>query len=109
MTNPEFHSVLEKQFETCRLLLGTKEAEYDKDESDRLAFFKETAAFTGDNAKTALVYMMLKHVKSIADMAKTDSKDYCKWIEKISDNINYLMLLRAIVEEEKINGTNLDK
>ena len=50
--------------------------------------------------------MLAKHIVSVSDMC-TDGKKYKRdrWIEKITDSINYLLILRAVVEEEaKDNG-----
>lgn len=44
---------------------------------------------------------MAKHTVSIYDMARSDdSFSLEKWDEKITDHINYLILLRAVVVEE---------
>ena len=51
--------------------------------------------------KVALVGMLSKHLVSVVDMCLSD-RVYSKkqWAEKLTDSINYLMILRAIVEEE---------
>lgn len=69
---------------------------------DRLAHFKKAAAIMSTTPKAALLGMLSKHIVSVSDMC-TDSRDYPieKWDEKITDSINYLLILRAIVEEEK--------
>jgi hypothetical protein len=38
----------------------------------------------------------------------TDKQPYSldRWNEKITDSINYLLILRAVVEEEHANGQN---
>ena len=45
--------------------------------------------------------MLSKHLISVSDMC-TDERQYAKeqWDEKITDSINYFLILRAIVEEE---------
>ena len=45
--------------------------------------------------------MLAKHLVSLSDMC-TDGNDYTleRWAEKITDSINYLLILRAVVEEE---------
>lgn len=69
---------------------------------DRLAHFKKAAAIMSATPKAALLGMLSKHIVSVSDMC-TDSRDYPieKWDEKITDSINYLLILRAIVEEEQ--------
>lgn len=69
---------------------------------DRLAHFKKAAAIMNTTPKAALLGMLSKHIVSVSDMC-TDNRDYPieKWDEKITDSINYLLILRAIVEEEQ--------
>ena len=45
--------------------------------------------------------MLSKHLISVSDMCM-DERKYSKeqWDEKITDSINYFLILRAIVEEE---------
>ena len=51
--------------------------------------------------KAALMGMLSKHLISISDMC-TDERQYSReqWDEKITDSINYFLILRALVEEE---------
>lgn len=51
--------------------------------------------------KAALMGMFSKHLISISDMC-TDERQYSReqWDEKITDSINYFLILRALVEEE---------
>ena len=45
--------------------------------------------------------MMAKHTVSIYDMCNSGQKYPIElWNEKITDHINYLLLLRAIIEDE---------
>jgi len=47
--------------------------------------------------------MMAKHTVSIYDMCGSgEIYDIAKWDEKITDHINYLLLLRALVEDVMI-------
>ena len=106
MTQETFAKVVEEQINYCKDLLGLKGDEYDTSGNDRLHAFKSAAVLQHENQKQALAGMMAKHTVSIYDMiARTEdtfSKE--KWIEKISDSINYLLILRAIIEEETKNG-----
>ena len=44
--------------------------------------------------------MLSKHLVSVADMVGSrQSYPLTQWNEKITDSINYLLILRAIVEE----------
>lgn len=46
--------------------------------------------------------MMAKHIISIYDMCFSEQADYDQsiWNEKITDTLNYLFLLNALVREE---------
>lgn len=107
----EFNKAVKEQLLTCENLLLNKGHEYapgavETNEVDRLAHFKKAAALTGTTQKAALFGMLAKHIVSVSDMC-TDGKKYKRdrWIEKITDSINYLLILRAVVEEEaKDNG-----
>lgn len=56
--------------------------------------------------QAALMGMLSKHLISVSDMCM-DGQQYSKkqWGEKITDSINYFLILCAIVEEE-LNGEN---
>ena len=63
--------------------------------------FKVASAFEGITTKQALFGMLTKHLVSLSDMVRQDNNyPLDVWNEKISDSINYLLLLKAIVEEE---------
>ena len=105
MTQETFARIIEEQIQYCKNLLGLKGDEYDTSGNDRLHAFKSAAVLQHENQKQALAGMMAKHSVSVYDMIARDesfSKD--KWIEKITDSINYLLILRAIIEEEENNG-----
>jgi hypothetical protein len=105
MTQEAFATVVDEQIRYCKDLLGLKGEEYDTSNNDRLHAFKSAAVIQHESQKQALSGMMAKHTVSIYDMCNEDtvfSKE--KWIEKITDSINYLLILRAIIEEEEHNG-----
>lgn len=103
-----FNKVVQAQSDRCLSILCDKGVEYAPDAamennvSDRLGHFKKAAAIMSATPKTALLGMLSKHIVSVSDMC-TDRRDYPieKWDEKITDSINYLLILRAIVEEEQ--------
>lgn len=101
MTSEEFIKIADSQIEKCKSLLGIKSDEYTPANTDRLHFFKSAAELQHETPKQALAGMMSKHTISIYDMC-ADNQKYSRerWEEKISDSINYLLLLRALVEEE---------
>lgn len=99
MKTEDFNKVLNEQIERSTDVLVSKAKEYATE--DRLHNFKVAAALQGCSARQALAGMMAKHTVSVYDMCM-DSSDYSisLWNEKITDHINYLLLLRAVVEEE---------
>lgn len=102
-----FNKVVKEQLLTCENLLIGKGYEYapdavDESSVDRLAHFKKAAAIIEGTPKEALLGMLVKHIVSVSDMC-VDGHEYSldRWTEKITDSINYLLILRAIVEEER--------
>lgn len=95
-----FNTVVENQIETCKDMLIRKSDEYSG-ASDRLHNFRVAASLKGVTQKQALAGMMAKHTVSVYDMIR-DDEEYSaeQWSEKITDHINYLLLLRAMVEDE---------
>lgn len=107
MTSEEFAAIVDNQFKTCSNVLFSKAKEYAKDD-DRLHNFKTAAALMNDTPIKALAGMMRKHTVSVYDMCES-SQDYPieLWDEKITDHINYLLLLKAAVVEGKANSAKI--
>lgn len=76
MNQKEFNEVIVRQTAHCKFMLNT-------------------------TSKVALMGMLSKHLISVSDMCM-DEQQYSKeqWDEKITDSINYFLILCAIVEEE---------
>ena len=52
-------------------------------------------------SRAALFGMLSKHLVSLSDMCMDEANHPIeKWDEKITDSINYLIILRAIIEED---------
>ena len=85
ITQKEVNAVFDEQVQLCADTLQKKTKEYTGDDTDRLGAFKAAAAlcFDGD----------------------TDY-DISTWNEKITDSLNYLFLLKAIVKEGHTNQPN---
>lgn len=99
----EFEKVFEHQIEQCRATLIEKAKEYAP--GDRLGNFKKAASMRGVSPREALAGMMAKHTISIYDLCgMLPCAPVEMWEEKITDHINYLVLLRALVSEEKGNA-----
>lgn len=98
MTATEFERLFEEQVERSRMVLVNKASEYATE--DRLHNFKVAAALEGKTPEQALAGMMAKHTVSVYDMAESGLEyPISLWQEKITDHINYLFLLNAIVRE----------
>ena len=101
MVSKDFENVVRSQFEYCYKLLFEKAKQYNIGTDDRLHAFKVASAFEGVSTKQALFGMLTKHLVSLSDMIRNNNNQSLDiWNEKISDSINYLLLLKAIVEEE---------
>lgn len=101
-----FNKVVQDQLEYSASLLVTKGNEYVKG-SDRLAAFKKAGALQNETPEQALLGMLAKHLVSISDMCVANAGEPLeRWVEKITDSINYLILLRALVEEGFDNEAN---
>lgn len=100
MQGKDFNDILAEQIRICNDTLASKAEEY-ANERDRLHNFKKAAHLRNQSPREALGGMMVKHTVSIYDMI--DNKILApleQWDEKITDNINYLILLKAAVYEE---------
>ncbi len=99
MIKEEFVLVLSEQISVTEDVLVDKAREYATD--DVLHNFKVAASLAGVTVRQALAGMMVKHTVSIYDLCRAPNlapRDV--WSEKITDHINYLILLRALVHEE---------
>ena len=99
MTTADFERIFEEQINRSRSVLVSKAKEYATE--DRLHTFKVAAALEGKTPEQALAGMMAKHTVSVYDMAESGLAYPIElWQEKITDHINYLFLLNAIVRED---------
>ena len=102
MLQEEFNNIVTNQMKKCWETLFNKGNEYSV-QGDRLSHFKKAAAVMDSTPEAALFGMLSKHLISLSDMCM-DKRKHPKevWSEKITDSINYLLILAAIVEEEQI-------
>ena len=100
MTTEYFEKCFEEQVERSRRVLCSKAKEYAT--ADRLHNFKVAATLEGCTPAQALAGMLAKHTVSIYDMCMS-GEDYpmALWEEKITDHINYLFLLNAIIRDAR--------
>lgn len=101
MNSEQFDEIVARQQNICDTMLQSKAGEYATD-IDRLHNFKQAAHLQAIKPKQALAGFMAKHTVSLYDMLNDDG-DYPSelWQEKITDHINYLLILKALIEEEK--------
>lgn len=107
MQAEQFKNVINNRIETCKSVLCSKAEEYATD--DRLHNFKVAGELQKCTPVKALGGMMSKHTVSVYDLIEgyEQGKEISPkmWSEKIGDSINYLLLLTALLEEDK----NVDK
>lgn len=99
MTSEDFEKVVNSTLKRCTDVLVVKAREYATE--DRLHNFQVAAKLEGITPLQALAGMMAKHTVSVYDMCRGSKYTAAMWDEKICDSINYLLLLRALVEEPK--------
>ncbi|MFQ6807016.1 MAG: hypothetical protein ACLRT5_20975 [Lachnospiraceae bacterium] len=105
ITQKEVIAVFDGQVALCREILQKKTKEYTGDDTDRLGAFKAAAALQHTTPECALAGMLAKHIVSLYDMCFAEAAVYPTgtWDEKITDSLNYLFLLKAIVKEGHTN------
>lgn len=100
MNKKAFDNLVNEQFARCRDILNLKDSEYAVEE-DRLHNFKVAAELKCETSRQAVMGMMAKHIVSVFDMG-TSVKTYpdAVWDEKITDSINYFLLLKGVLYDE---------
>ena len=100
MTSERFNEIVEDLTNHIKKTLMRKASEYNLTD-DRLSSFKCAAEMQHNTPSQALLGMMTKHVVSIYDYVESNKK-FTEALarEKIGDNLDYLILLYAMLEEE---------
>jgi hypothetical protein len=103
MDSKTFDDLVRERFNTCiNLMLFTKSAEYSRG-GDRLSNFKKQAAMKGETPEKALLGNWMKHLSSILDIIEDIEAGQpvvlAQLQEKLTDSINYHVLLEALVTE----------
>jgi hypothetical protein len=107
MTPEEFSFIVDRQLQVCQDVLVDKARQYAPDD-DRLHNFRVAAVLRGSNIVEVIAGMMVKHTISIYDMINSGQLFPLElWEEKITDHINYLLLLRAALHDENPGQTIL--
>ena len=95
----------------CEGILFKKAQEY-ADDDNRMHNFNAGAAITGETPVEVLAGYMLKHTISVYHMiGQRDPQAFSRdqWTEKITDHINYLILLQGLLEEAFSEGSDSEE
>ena len=101
MTNKTFDELLANRLTKISEVLGTKAREYAA-EGDRLHNFSVASRTNGNTKPEALWGMATKHLVSVLDLVRGNLENTPENVnEKVGDLINYLILLEAVLQEER--------
>jgi len=109
MLEKEFLEMLSRMEEEEHRIMGTKGMEYTAGDlqTDRLANFYRIGKEMNLDPKTVLYVYMKKHWDSVLCYLKTNKEFSEEKIEgRIHDLRNYLVLLNAIIQEQKGESKN---
>lgn len=105
MNQEHFNSLVKNVLEICSNKMISKGEEYSLD-IDRLSAFKNASLYLSESPISVLLNYRAKHEMSIIDICNkmTRGQSYQKvskdlLYEKVTDNINYLILLLALVQD----------
>lgn len=102
MNSQDFAKVFEARVDLCRRVMLAKNQDYGRGD-DRLHNFRQIAETENCTMEQAAQGMLVKHWQSIRDMLgdldRGNRHLMPAWEEKIGDALNYLFLLRAMLEE----------
>lgn len=104
MDNKCFLTGVNDQFDMCKEVLIEKEKLYGI-EGDRLCQFKRAAVMQGISEIQALGGIMVKYSITLYSMIAKETNHFSlvgsisRWDKVITDHINYLLLLKAQIDE----------
>jgi len=102
MHSSEFNDLVDKRLQYCCQILKVKAEEYAT--HDRLHNFKQAARLQDTTPEQALMGMMAKHIISVVDLTNMNGTPPQPMVdEKITDLINYALLLEAVLKERRDN------
>ncbi len=104
MTDKDFNNIVSNRLEQCRNTLTTKNKEYSSDVC-RLHNFKTAARIDNETPEQALWGMYKKHLVSVIDLKNAPDTATLELIhEKITDTVNYMLLLEGLLVERIANN-----
>jgi hypothetical protein len=103
MSNSELKDIMNTQLDRVEEILTAEGSKYS-DDADCLSTFKLAGDLQNITPRVALSGMMTKDTVAIYLMVShpTGSHTLAEWDEKLTNHIAYLVLLRAILEEEEL-------
>lgn len=111
MNAERFEKLVDNRLAHCRKVLLEKNEEYSRN-NERLHNFKTAARIDDVVPESALWGMMRKHIVSMRDMVADAEKGIAPTTkmldEKVTDTINYSLLLEALLVERMI-GERMEK
>lgn len=102
-----FNECIDNRLEKCKELLLVKSVEYRRN-NNPYHNFNVGSKFTGESSEKVLYGFLLKHLISLQDIVndinvgKLPSKEIIE--AKVSDIINYMLILEALIEERRNNN-----
>ncbi len=109
MNAKQFNDIVEVRIARCRATMLAKDKEYSRG-GDRLHNFKSAARMDNTTPEQALWGMLKKHIVSVQDMiadtASGIATSRLQVDDKITDVINYALLLEGLFEERRATVAN---
>lgn len=100
MTQQDFNQIVTKMLDHARDTLVKKQAEYNLSDN-RFDSFIHGAGITGWTPEQVLLGYWTKHLASIIEIINSKAQFSEELVdEKIGDAINYLLLLRGLLEDQ---------
>jgi len=100
-----YTDIINTQIDKCQTMLTKKRAEYADDENPIGNFVRTQQLRKHKTVVNALAGHMDKHTISIYDMIEAHERGVrfpqSMWDEKITDHINYFLLLQVALETDK--------
>lgn len=110
LINQRFNDCIDNRLNECKELLTVKSVEYRRN-GNPYHNFNVGAKFTGESSEKVLYGFLLKHLISLQDIVndvnenKLPSKEIIA--AKVSDIINYMLILEALIEERRNSNENI--
>jgi len=108
MEYEDFKALIQLEFDKMMKIMELKNQEYARG-GDKLSNFKTAADFRRREPESMCFEYCTKHLVSLSDLINDLENDIHRplplWAEKITDAVNYLFLLKALLQE-RYNGAD---